>query len=435
MHNTDYRKGLVGAAAVIAVFHTVLVTLGLFSFFQIEINLTVIAALLTLVGFDVNDSIVIFDRIRENRKLHRRMSLYDVTNLSINQTLSRTVITSGLVFLSVIALVLLGGQTLRPFSLALLMGIIFGTYDTIAVAGPIMVWWERRLEAANKQAALTSPRPGVTYFGIEDPSQALPELQHAFDAKYCRRCGAPYEYERAFVGHLGHYRCPSCGADRPAPDVAATRIELEGMRGSRTQVRTPDGEVELRLRIPGLYNVYNALAALAAAQRLGLALPEAARAMEEMRAVFGRVETVRVAGKDLSMLLIKNPAGANEVIRTLLLEARANGEPTLDLWVGLNDRIADGRDISWVWDADFELLAGHVRQVTCAGTRAPEMAVRLKYAGIAPEAIEVAPGITQSIDRAVDRADGRLFALPTYTALLELRTLLSKRGLARDYWE
>lgn len=139
-----------GAGAVIAVFHTVLVTLGIFSIFQIEINLTVIAALLTLVGFDVNDSIVIFDRIRENRKLYRRMSLYDVTNLSINQTLSRTVITSGLVFLSVVSLVLLGGQTLRPFSLALLMGILFGTYDTIAVAGPIMVWWERRLEAANK---------------------------------------------------------------------------------------------------------------------------------------------------------------------------------------------------------------------------------------------------------------------------------------------
>ncbi len=142
-----------GAAAVIAVFHTVLVTLGLFAIFQIEINLTVIAALLTLVGFDVNDSIVIFDRIRENRKLYRRMNLYDVTNLSINQTLSRTVITSGLVFLSVVAMVLLGGETLRPFSLALLMGIVFGTYDTIAVAGPIMVWWERKIAAANKVSA------------------------------------------------------------------------------------------------------------------------------------------------------------------------------------------------------------------------------------------------------------------------------------------
>ena len=148
-----------GASAVIAVFHTVLVTLGLFSIFQIEINLTVIAALLTLVGFDVNDSIVIFDRIRENRKLYRRMSLYDVTNLSINQTLSRTVITSGLVFLSVVSLVLLGGETLRPFSLALLMGITFGTYDTIAIAGPIMVWWEKRL-ASSERATLAS-RPGA----------------------------------------------------------------------------------------------------------------------------------------------------------------------------------------------------------------------------------------------------------------------------------
>src|SRR2546430_6199280 len=150
-----------GAAAVVAVFHTVLVTLGLFSIFQIEINLTVIAALLTLVGFDVTDSIVIFDRIRENRKLYRRMSLYDVTNLSINQTPSRTVITSRLGFLSVISLVLLGGETLRPFALALLMGIIFGTYDTIAVAGPIMVWWEKRLEAANKLPSLTPRQKGV----------------------------------------------------------------------------------------------------------------------------------------------------------------------------------------------------------------------------------------------------------------------------------
>lgn len=154
-----------GAAAVIAVFHTVLVTLGLFSIFQWEINLTVIAALLTLVGFDVNDSIVVFDRIRENRKLYRRMSLYDVTNLSINQTLSRTVITSGLVFLSVVSLVLLGGETLRPFSLCLMMGILFGTYSSIAIASPIMVWWEKRLEAANKLPETTARESGMRSSG------------------------------------------------------------------------------------------------------------------------------------------------------------------------------------------------------------------------------------------------------------------------------
>jgi UDP-N-acetylmuramyl tripeptide synthase len=276
-------------------------------------------------------------------------------------------------------------------------------------------------------------RPGVTYFGIEDRSQALPELQHAFDAKHCRRCGSPYSYAVAFVGHLGHYSCPNCGADRPAPDVAATRIELDGMSGSRVQVRTPQDEVELRLPLPGLYNAYNALAALTAAMRLGIRAERAARAIESMEAVFGRVETIRVGERELSILLIKNPAGANEVLRTLLLET-GDGDRSLDIWVALNDRIADGRDISWVWDADFELLAGHVRRVTCAGTRAPEMAVRLKYAGVPPDAIEVDANIPHSIDRAVQHADGRLFALPTYTALLELRTVLARRGLAREYW-
>jgi len=148
-----------GAAAVIAVFHDVLVTLGFFSIFQWEVSLTVIAALLTLVGFSVNDTIVVFDRIRENRKLHRRDSLYKVTNDSINQTLSRTVITSGLVFLSVLAMVLFGGEVLRGFSLALLVGIVFGTYSSVAIASPIMVWWEQRIEAANRAAALSLNPP------------------------------------------------------------------------------------------------------------------------------------------------------------------------------------------------------------------------------------------------------------------------------------
>src|SRR5215211_7253454 len=206
-------------------------------------------------------------------------------------------------------------------------------------------------------------RPGVTYFGIEDEAQALPELQHAHDAKHCRRCGAPYAYERAFVGHLGHYRCPNCEADRPVPDVAAERIELRGMKGSVVRVRTPGETVELRLPLPGLYNVYNALAALTAAIRLGIPVDQAAAGLASAEAAFGRVETVAVDGKPVSILLIKNPAGANEVLRTLRLESEGVAEG-IDLWVALNDRIADGRDVSWVWDADFELLAGGVRRVT-----------------------------------------------------------------------
>jgi lipid II isoglutaminyl synthase (glutamine-hydrolysing) len=151
-----------------------------------------------------------------------------------------------------------------------------------------------------------------------------------------------------------------------------------------------------------------------------------------MRAVFGRVETIEVSETPVSILLIKNPAGANEVLRTLRLES-GNGD--IELWLALNDRIADGRDVSWIWDADFELLADGVRRVICAGTRAPEMALRLKYAGWPQESIAVIEPIESSLDEAVSAAPARLFALPTYTALLELRTLLTHRGLARDYWE
>jgi lipid II isoglutaminyl synthase (glutamine-hydrolysing) len=278
-----------------------------------------------------------------------------------------------------------------------------------------------------------SRRAGVTYFGIDDPSQALPELQHAHDAKHCRRCGAPYSYARSFVGHLGHYSCPNCGADRPAPDVTATRIALDGMRGSSVSVATPAGEVELSLPLPGLYNVYNALSALASALVLGVPAAVAARGIAATESAFGRVETIAIGDRSVSILLIKNPAGANEVLRTLGLEAGSR-ETGLDLWIALNDRIADGRDVSWVWDADFELLAGAARTITCAGTRAPEMAVRLKYAGIAAESIEVVPAIDRSLDRALERSAGNVFALPTYTALIELHRELSSRGLAREYW-
>jgi len=275
-------------------------------------------------------------------------------------------------------------------------------------------------------------REGVTFFGIEDPRHALPELQHAHDAKHCRRCGAPYRYERAFVGHLGHYACPRCEADRPRPDLAATKIELEGMSGSQVSVRAGDEEVAFRLPLPGLYNVYNALAALATAAELELELGSAARALEGMRAVFGRVETIEVSSRPVSILLIKNPAGANEVLRTLRLESEPAGG--IDLWLALNDNIADGRDVSWIWDADFELLEGSVARVVCAGTRAPEMAVRLKYAGWPPERISVREPIGASLDEALAEGSGPLYALPTYTALLELRTLLSDRGLAPAFW-
>jgi UDP-N-acetylmuramyl tripeptide synthase len=278
-------------------------------------------------------------------------------------------------------------------------------------------------------ADLGRERPGVVYFGISDDSQALPELQHAADSKHCRNCGTPYDYEAIYLGHLGRYRCPGCGRERPDPQVVAERIVLDGMSGSRISLRTPAGSTEIRLPLPGLYNVYNAVAAAAAAMELGAALDDVKASLEEQTAAFGRVETIPIEGRDVSILLVKNPAGANEVLRTLTLEGSQ-----LDLWIALNDKIADGRDVSWVWDADFELLAGRVRRVTCSGTRAEEMALRLKYAGIDAE-LAVERDLWQSLESAVTAVNGRgrLFALPTYTALLELRDLLAARGLAKPW--
>ncbi len=132
-----------GAAAVIAVFHDVLITLGFFSLFHYEISLTVIAALLTLVGYSMNDTIVIFDRVREDTRLMRRDSFSDIVNKAINQTLSRTILTSGLTFLTVLVLFLMGGQVLRAFSFAMVVGVVVGTYSSFGIAAPIVVLWNK----------------------------------------------------------------------------------------------------------------------------------------------------------------------------------------------------------------------------------------------------------------------------------------------------
>jgi lipid II isoglutaminyl synthase (glutamine-hydrolysing) len=281
-------------------------------------------------------------------------------------------------------------------------------------------------------ADLGRDREGVVYYGVEDDSQALPGLQHAADSKHCRNCGAAYAYEAVYLAHMGRYRCPNCGRERPAPAVVAETVTLEGMSGSSVSLRTPAGALELTLPLPGLYNVYNALAAVATGLELGAAPDQVKRALEGFGGAFGRVETIAVEGRQLSILLVKNPAGANEVLRTLTLE---QGE--FDLWLALNDGIADGRDVSWIWDADFELLAGRVRRATCSGTRAEEMALRLKYAGIDAD-LAVDRDLGRSLDAAVAAADdggGRVYALPTYTALLDLRDLLARRGLAARWSE
>ncbi|HTN24895.1 MAG TPA: MurT ligase domain-containing protein [Solirubrobacteraceae bacterium] len=266
----------------------------------------------------------------------------------------------------------------------------------------------------------------VTYFGVEDDGVALAGMAHASDSKHCRRCGAPYVYDAVYMGHLGRYHCPNGDARRPRPTVFATDIVLDGTRGARFALHLGGERRDVDLPLPGLYNVYNALGAAALTQALGASADEIVAGLQATEAAFGRAETVAIGGRELAILLVKNPAGANEVLRTLALD----GEE-LDVFAILNDRIADGRDVSWVWDADFEQLAGHVRRVTCSGTRAAELALRLKYAGVPAERLHVLPALERGLDAALADGSGRLVALPTYTAMLALRELLVARGAAK----
>jgi UDP-N-acetylmuramyl tripeptide synthase len=279
---------------------------------------------------------------------------------------------------------------------------------------------------------LARERTGAIVFGLDDPRIARPSLQHAADSKYCIRCGTPYEYAAAYVGHLGDYRCPACGHGRPRLDVLARELELNGLESVAFTLLTPEGSRRVELRVPGLYNVYNALAAASLALALGAPLDEIASGLGSFRAAFGRFERIAVGDRRLLMLLIKNPAGANEAVRTIVDGAA----PTVAV-VALNDAIADGRDVSWIWDVDFEPLLAGLHRLVATGDRAAELALRFKYGGLDPDAIEVVPSLDRGLDRGLELVPpgGELVVLPTYTAMLALRKIVADRGFVRPYWE
>jgi UDP-N-acetylmuramyl tripeptide synthase len=279
---------------------------------------------------------------------------------------------------------------------------------------------------------LARVRPGSTVFGLDDPRVARPSLQHAADSKYCVLCGTPYEYSAAYVGHLGDYRCPACGHARPNLDVVARDIELAGLEQASFALVTPAGTRRVRLRVPGLYNVYNALAAATLAHTLGISLDEIVAGLERFGAAFGRFERIVIGDRRLLMLLIKNPAGANEAIRTLV----EGGAPRLAV-IALNDAIADGKDVSWIWDVDFEPLLDGLEKLVATGERAAELALRCKYAGFPVDRIDVVPELRTALDRIVQLSapSDEILVLPTYTAMLALRKIIGEEGHVRPYWE
>lgn len=276
------------------------------------------------------------------------------------------------------------------------------------------------------------------YYGVDEPTLDTGRLQHIADSKDCPVCGTALAYDAVYMGHVGVYDCRSCSFGRPDLSYRASRVRLDGARGADFLLSTPVGETEVRVNLPGLYNVYNALAAATVASEAGVGLEHLSRGLGEFGGAFGRVERVRAGDREAFLLLIKNPVGFNEILRTFVASDDAR-----HVLIAINDNHADGRDVSWLWDVDFEMLAdarveGRTRGASpfkVAGIRAEDMAVRLKYADLPVGT--VIPDLREAIKAALEATPPgeTLYVLPTYTAMLEIRKTLSELGYTHPFWE
>ncbi|HLZ55862.1 MAG TPA: MurT ligase domain-containing protein [Ktedonosporobacter sp.] len=380
-----------------------------------------------------------------------------------------------------------------PPRIAVFTNLFRDQLDRYGEVDSVISYWQRAISqlSADTTLVLNADDPAIAnlgasyagnvlYYGIDDLSldqqnQTNPNERHqVMDTRTCPQCGNAYTYDVRFYSHMGHYQCPQCHTQRPQPDIRATLVQLDSFDRWRLQVSTTTETRELIIPLPGFYNIYNALAAITAARALYIPWEPIITGIEQSKPVFGRGERIQAEGRTIRLLLAKNPTGFNEVLRTLFSE----GVPRHVLFV-LNDNTADGRDISWIWDVDFERGIGLTNTLVISGTRTLDLALRLKYAGIAQEDMTIIPpaplratrndeaslrrarrlqkrsqaseqatpasiavparvyGLKNAINVALQQTPvgETLFIVPTYTGLLEVHRELEQRGLAPHYWE
>jgi UDP-N-acetylmuramyl tripeptide synthase len=247
----------------------------------------------------------------------------------------------------------------------------------------------------------------------------------SMELSYCAHCGAETEYTLVFYGQLGHWSCTSCDHKRPVPRIKASDVEV-GPTGSTFTLTIDERQGDAVVPLPGMFNVYNALAAAASAASLGVTIETIRQGLKNYQTLFGRSERVVISGKNVLIQLIKNPAGASQAISAVAADSNAR------ILIAINDNYADGRDISWLWDADFEQLAAHTKKLIVSGQRAEDMAVRMKYAGVSQDHIHAEPKLDKALDQALDlvQIGETLWILPTYTCLLEMQKILKARGVS-----
>ncbi len=330
---------------------------------------------------------------------------------------------------------------LRP-RLAVFLNLFRDQLDRYGEVDSVAEGWARALDAVDTPPTLVlnaddptiaqlaeHARGGATVtFGVDDDAVALTHADHASDARFCT-CGSRFTYAAIYMGHVGRWHCPSCGRTRATPDVSARRIVLRE-DGSSVEATIAGEAVTFELPLAGLYSVYNALAAIAAAHAIGIDAPTIASALAEAGPAFGRQERFEVAGRRVRLLLAKNPSGLNEVLRVLTVAA-----PPLTVLAMLNDGVQDGQDVSWIYDADLEMLAGTDATVVCSGDRADDLALRCSLAGVTP--VAVIAHTERALDAALARTapGARLDVVATYTAMMDVRAALARRAGVGAYWE
>ncbi len=278
-------------------------------------------------------------------------------------------------------------------------------------------------------ASLGKGKDNVLYFGVQDTRiSASSEL--AIDSKDCLVCGSELNYARRYYGHIGVYECPNCGFKRPNPQISAKDIRLEA--GSITAKMIIKREsFDLKLPMVGLYNIYNALAATAAASFLEVKSAAIAKTLSHLKPAFGRMESFEKNGKKAIIHLVKNPTGFNQVVEAI----SSTRKPKTALLI-LNDNFADGTDISWIWDCEYEVFKNYFSNIVVSGIRSEDLRLRLKYADVSSKIITVKKDISEALDTAIKKTgpNEKLYILPTYTAMLELRNLLVKEKILDNYW-
>ena len=294
----------------------------------------------------------------------------------------------------------------------LILNLFRDQLDRYGEVDVIVEKWQKALRCLPKETTviLNSDDPGVAvlgksvpgkivYFGLNDPKHYLKTKEHAADSAFCPNCGARLSYEGVYYSHIGVWNCKRCSFTRPKPTIHTSKSPL-----------------------PGLYNLYNTLAVTALARTLDIPDKDSSKALKDFRPAFGRQESIILHGKTVKIFLSKNPAGFNASLRTAL-EMKAT-----HLLFLLNDRIPDGRDVSWIWDVDFEMIPKNA-VVWVSGDRVYDMALRVTYADISPKELRTEPVLEKAIEHALNESRDTLYVLATYSAMLDARKILKGRKI------